>query len=123
MIISYATEITSVFLIDEVWTSTSHYVTIPQLSDIVVKAPPTHSSIVLNSLSYSIEDISCLVYLSVVFSVYETFHTKSLHKASNIYKLAKPESQRKQKQRDQHETKLLLQDSQLCGSYHAVYKR
>ena len=65
-----ATEITLVILVDEVWTSTSHYVTIPQLSDIVMKASPTHSSIVSNSLSSSIEDLSCLVYLSVVFSVY-----------------------------------------------------
>lgn len=65
-----ATEITLVILVDEVWTSTSHYVTIPQLSDIVVKASTTHSSIVSNSLSSSIEDLSCLVYLSVAFSVY-----------------------------------------------------
>ncbi|KAG2262001.1 hypothetical protein Bca52824_069080 [Brassica carinata] len=61
-----AIEITSVFLVDEVWTSTSHYVTILQLSDFVVKATLTHSSTVSNSLSSSIEDLSYLVYLCVV---------------------------------------------------------
>ena len=65
-----ATESISVSLVDEVWTSTSHYVTIILLSDVVVKAPSTHSSIVLNSLSSSVEDLSCLVYLCVVFSAY-----------------------------------------------------
>nr|VDD48485.1 unnamed protein product [Brassica oleracea] len=65
-----ATESISVSLVDEVWTSTSHYVTIIQLSDVVVKALSTHSSIVLNSLSSSVEDLSCLVYLCVVFSAY-----------------------------------------------------
>ena len=49
-----ATESISVSLVDEVWTSTSHYVTIILLSDVVVKAPSTHSSIVLNSLSSSV---------------------------------------------------------------------
>uniref|UniRef100_A0A0D3AHT7 Uncharacterized protein n=1 Tax=Brassica oleracea var. oleracea TaxID=109376 RepID=A0A0D3AHT7_BRAOL len=63
-----ATESISVSLVDEVRTSTSHYVTIILLSDVVVKAPSTHSSIVLNSLSSSVEDLSCLVY--VVFSTY-----------------------------------------------------
>ncbi|KAL0693993.1 hypothetical protein Bca4012_061173 [Brassica carinata] len=43
-----AIENTSVFLVDEVWISTSYYVTILQLTDFVVKAPPTHSSIVSN---------------------------------------------------------------------------
>ncbi|CAN6867110.1 unnamed protein product [Brassica oleracea] len=37
-----AIEITSFFLVDEVWTSTSLYVTIIQLSDFVVKATSTH---------------------------------------------------------------------------------
>ncbi|KAL0740802.1 hypothetical protein Bca4012_082315 [Brassica carinata] len=55
-----AIEITSVFLVDEVWTSTSHYVTILQLSDFVVKATLTHSSTVSNSLLSSIEDLSYL---------------------------------------------------------------
>uniref|UniRef100_A0A0D3EI26 Uncharacterized protein n=1 Tax=Brassica oleracea var. oleracea TaxID=109376 RepID=A0A0D3EI26_BRAOL len=65
-----AIEITSVFLVDEVWTSTSLYVTIIQLSDFVVKATSTYSSTVSNSLSSSIEDLSCLVYLCVVCYVY-----------------------------------------------------
>ncbi|CAN7115922.1 unnamed protein product [Brassica rapa subsp. narinosa] len=61
-----AIETTLVFLVDEDWTSTSYYVTIPQLYDFVVKAPPTHLSIVSNPLSSSIEDLSCLVYLCFV---------------------------------------------------------
>ncbi|KAF3581929.1 hypothetical protein DY000_02028894 [Brassica cretica] len=65
-----ANEITSIFLVDEVWTLTSHYVTILPLFDFVVKVPSTHSSTVLNSLSSSIEDLSCLVYLCVVCYVY-----------------------------------------------------
>ncbi|KAL0752766.1 hypothetical protein Bca101_090433 [Brassica carinata] len=40
-----ASKITSVIFVDEVRTSTSHYVTILKLFDFVVKAPPTHSSI------------------------------------------------------------------------------
>ncbi|KAF2542395.1 hypothetical protein F2Q68_00031704 [Brassica cretica] len=65
-----ANEITSIFLVDEVWTLTLHYVTILPLFDFVVKVPSTHSSTVLNSLSSSIEDLSCLVYLCVVCYVY-----------------------------------------------------
>nr|AAZ67609.1 80A08_24 [Brassica rapa subsp. pekinensis] len=65
-----AIEITSVFLVDEIWTLTSHYVTIPPLFDFVGKFPSTHSSTVLNSLSSSIEDLSCLVYLCIVCYVY-----------------------------------------------------
>ncbi|KAL0643989.1 hypothetical protein Bca4012_042279 [Brassica carinata] len=65
-----AIEITSGFLVDEVWTSTSLYVTIIQLFDFVMKATSTHSSTVSNSLSSSIEDLSCLVYLCVVCYVY-----------------------------------------------------
>ncbi|CAN6906272.1 unnamed protein product [Brassica oleracea] len=61
-----AIETTLVFLVDEDWTSTSHYVTIYQLYDFVVKAPPTHLSIVSNPLSASIEDLSCLAYLCFV---------------------------------------------------------
>ncbi|KAF3560835.1 hypothetical protein DY000_02018964 [Brassica cretica] len=60
-----ANEITSIFLVDEAWNLTSHYVTILPLFDFVVKIPSTHSSTVLNSLSTSIEDLSCLVYLCV----------------------------------------------------------
>ncbi|KAL0705056.1 hypothetical protein Bca4012_071481 [Brassica carinata] len=60
-----ATETTSVVLVDEVWTSTSHHVTILQLSDFVVKAHSTHSSFVSNSLSSSVEDLSFLDYLCV----------------------------------------------------------
>ncbi|KAL0734363.1 hypothetical protein Bca4012_010573 [Brassica carinata] len=59
-----AIEIASVVFVDEIWTSTSLFVTIFLLSDVVVKAPPTHSSIVLNPLSSSLEDLSCLTYLS-----------------------------------------------------------
>ena len=62
---------TSVVLVDEVWTSTSHYVTILQLSDFVVKAHSTHSSFVSNSLSSSIEDLSFLDYLCVVCYAYD----------------------------------------------------
>ncbi|KAJ4872335.1 Uncharacterized protein Rs2_46001 [Raphanus sativus] len=62
--------ITLVFLVDEVWISTSHYVTILQLSDFIVKATSTHSSTVSNSLSSSVEDLSCLVYICVVCYVY-----------------------------------------------------
>ncbi|CAN6878493.1 unnamed protein product, partial [Brassica oleracea] len=66
-----ATESTSVVLVDEVWTSTSHYVTILQLSDFVVKAHSTHSSFVSNSLSSSVEDLSFLDYLCVVCYAYD----------------------------------------------------
>ncbi|KAL0803025.1 hypothetical protein Bca101_058201 [Brassica carinata] len=65
-----AIEITSVVLVDEIWTSTSRYVIIFQLSDFVVKASSTHSSIVLNPLSSSVEDLSCLAYLCFVCYVY-----------------------------------------------------
>uniref|UniRef100_A0A0D3BXE3 Uncharacterized protein n=1 Tax=Brassica oleracea var. oleracea TaxID=109376 RepID=A0A0D3BXE3_BRAOL len=65
-----AIEITLVVLVDEVWTSTSHYVTILQLFDFVVKALPTHSSTVSNSLSSSVEDLSYLAYLCVVCYAY-----------------------------------------------------
>lgn len=57
-----AIKITSVILVDEIWISTSLYMTILQLSDEIVKVPPTHSSIVSNSLSYLVEDLSCLAY-------------------------------------------------------------
>ncbi|CAN7043180.1 unnamed protein product [Brassica oleracea var. botrytis] len=66
-----ATETTSVVLVDEVWTSTSHHVTILQLSDFVVKAHSTHSSFVSNSLSSSVEDLSFLDYLCVVCYAYD----------------------------------------------------
>ncbi|CDY21002.1 BnaA08g25230D [Brassica napus] len=65
-----ANETTSVVFVDEVWTSTSLYVTIFQSSDFVVKVPSTHSSIVLNSLSSSVEDLSCLAYIYVVVYAY-----------------------------------------------------
>lgn len=63
-------EITSAVFVDETWTSTSHYVTIHWLSDFVVKALSTHSSIVLNPLSSSVEDLSYLAYLCFVCYVY-----------------------------------------------------
>uniref|UniRef100_A0A0D3DYK2 P-type Ca(2+) transporter n=1 Tax=Brassica oleracea var. oleracea TaxID=109376 RepID=A0A0D3DYK2_BRAOL len=49
-----ANETTSIFLVDEAWTLTSHYVTILPLFDFVVKVPSTHSSTVLNSLSSNV---------------------------------------------------------------------
>ncbi|KAH0868767.1 LOW QUALITY PROTEIN: hypothetical protein HID58_075789 [Brassica napus] len=55
-----AIETTLVVFVDEVRTSTSLY-----SSDFVVKVPSTHSSIVLNSLSSSVEDLSCLAYIYV----------------------------------------------------------
>ncbi|KAJ0236536.1 hypothetical protein HA466_0258240 [Hirschfeldia incana] len=64
-----AIETTSVFLVGEDCLSTS-LVTMSQLSDFVVKAYPTHSSIVSNSLSSSVEDLSCLAYLYVAFYAY-----------------------------------------------------
>ncbi|KAJ0244744.1 hypothetical protein HA466_0183010 [Hirschfeldia incana] len=64
-----AIETTSVFLVGEDCLSTS-LVTMSQLSDFVVKADPTHSSIVSNSLSSSVEDLSCLAYLYVAFYAY-----------------------------------------------------
>ncbi|CDY12716.1 BnaC04g29250D [Brassica napus] len=60
-----ASKITSVIFVDGVWTSTSHYVTILKLFDFVVKAHPTHSSIVSNSLSSPCEDLSYLAYVYV----------------------------------------------------------
>ncbi|KAL0848363.1 hypothetical protein Bca101_021610 [Brassica carinata] len=60
-----AIEITSVFLAGESCPSTS-LVTISQLSDFVVKALQTHSSVVLNPLSFSYEDLSCLISLLLV---------------------------------------------------------
>ena len=64
-----AIKTTSVFLVGENCLSTS-LVTISKLSDFVVKASPTHSSIVSNSLSSSVEDLSRLAYLFVAFYVY-----------------------------------------------------
>ncbi|WZY76519.1 hypothetical protein YC2023_022903 [Brassica napus] len=52
-----AIKTTSVFLIGENCLSTS-LVTISKLYDFVVKVSPTHSSIVSNSLSSSVEDLS-----------------------------------------------------------------
>ncbi|KAG2325255.1 hypothetical protein Bca52824_007983 [Brassica carinata] len=65
-----AIETTSVVLVDEVLTSTSHYVTILQLSEFVVKALLTHSSTVSNLLLSSVEDLSYLAYLCVVCYAY-----------------------------------------------------
>ncbi|KAF3539659.1 hypothetical protein F2Q69_00024664 [Brassica cretica] len=64
-----AIETTSVFLVGENCLSTA-LVTISKLSDFVVKSSPTHSSIVSNSLSSSVEDLSRLAYLFVAFYVY-----------------------------------------------------
>ncbi|KAJ4884212.1 Uncharacterized protein Rs2_34305 [Raphanus sativus] len=65
-----AIEITPVFLVGEECLSTS-LVTISRLSDFVVEALSTHSNLVLNSLSTSYEDLSCLFLLT--FVVYELF--------------------------------------------------
>ncbi|KAL0664964.1 hypothetical protein Bca4012_101802 [Brassica carinata] len=65
-----AIETTLVFLVGEDCLSTS-LVTISQLSDFVVKASSTHSSLALNSLSTSYEDLSCLVLFAIV--VHELF--------------------------------------------------
>ncbi|KAF3571669.1 hypothetical protein F2Q69_00062673 [Brassica cretica] len=81
-----AAENTLVFLVDKIWTSTSLYVTILQLSDFVGNALPTHSSIVSNSLSTSIEDLYFLCYLAVDIPV--AFFLKHLDK-SNKGKTAK----------------------------------
>lgn len=62
-------EITLVVFVDGVWTPTS-LVTILQLYDFIVKAFSTHSSIVLSSLSSSIEDLYYLAYLYVVVYAY-----------------------------------------------------
>ncbi|KAG2318557.1 hypothetical protein Bca52824_011770 [Brassica carinata] len=56
------------FLIHEGWFSTSLYVTISMLSDSVVNATSTHSSSVSNPLSSSIEELSCLFYIVVVYA-------------------------------------------------------
>ncbi|KAG2279648.1 hypothetical protein Bca52824_050868 [Brassica carinata] len=64
-----AIETTSVFLVGENCLSTS-LVTISKLSDFVVKASPAHSSIVSNSLSSSVDDLSRLAYLFVAFYAY-----------------------------------------------------
>ncbi|XP_033142329.1 uncharacterized protein LOC103859479 isoform X1 [Brassica rapa] len=62
-----AIETTLVLLVGEGCLSTS-LVTISQRSDFVVKALSTHSILVLNSLSTSYEDLSCLVlFASVVY--------------------------------------------------------
>ncbi|KAF3486134.1 hypothetical protein F2Q69_00054896 [Brassica cretica] len=42
----------------------------PLPMDFVVKVPSTHSSIVLNSLLSSVEDLSCLAYICVVVYAY-----------------------------------------------------
>ncbi|KAH0907452.1 hypothetical protein HID58_039279 [Brassica napus] len=60
-----AIETTSVFLVGEDCLSTS-LVTISQLSDFVVEALSTHSNLVLNSLSTSYEDLSCLFLIVIV---------------------------------------------------------
>ncbi|KAJ4905099.1 Uncharacterized protein Rs2_19050 [Raphanus sativus] len=66
-----AIENTSVLLVGESWFSTSqHKVTKSQLFDFVVHAPSTHSSLVLNSLSSSDEELSCLILIATVAYVY-----------------------------------------------------
>ncbi|KAF8103144.1 hypothetical protein N665_0188s0097 [Sinapis alba] len=51
------------------WLLTSLYVIIFLLSDFVVKANSTHSSFVLDSVSSSFEELSCLVYIIVVYGL------------------------------------------------------
>lgn len=66
-----AIETTSFLLVGEGWFSTSQdKVTKSQLSDIVVHASPTHSDVVLNSLSSSYEELSCLILIAIVAYVY-----------------------------------------------------
>ena len=66
-----AIETTSVSLVGEGWLSTSqHKVTKSQLLDLVLHASSTHSSFVLNSLSSSDEELSCLILIDVVTYVY-----------------------------------------------------
>ncbi|XP_033136791.1 uncharacterized protein LOC117128469 [Brassica rapa] len=65
-----AIETTSVSLVGEGWLSTSqHKVTKSQLSDRVLHASSTHSSFVLNSLSSSDEELSCLINLNCCCSL------------------------------------------------------
>ncbi|KAL0885354.1 hypothetical protein Bca101_009336 [Brassica carinata] len=64
-----AIKITSIFFVGEDCFSTS-LVTISQLSDFVVKAFPTHSNIISNSISSWVEDLSRLGYLYVAFYAY-----------------------------------------------------
>ncbi|KAH0901193.1 hypothetical protein HID58_040696 [Brassica napus] len=65
-----AIEITSVLLVGGGCSSTS-LVTISQLFDFVVKALQTHSSIVLSPLSFSYEDLSCLIsFILVVYCLF-----------------------------------------------------
>ncbi|WZY77679.1 hypothetical protein YC2023_024063 [Brassica napus] len=60
-----AIENTPVFLVGEDCLSTS-LVTISQLFDFVVEALSTHSNLVLNLLSTSYEDLSCLFLLAII---------------------------------------------------------
>ncbi|CAG7883995.1 unnamed protein product, partial [Brassica rapa] len=63
-----ATDFVSTIFRGADWVLTSPlYVTISQLSDFVVKALSTHSSFVLNSLSSSHEELSCLSTCVIVF--------------------------------------------------------
>ncbi|CAN6858806.1 unnamed protein product [Brassica oleracea] len=55
------------FLVYESWSSTSLYVIISTPSDFAVKATPTHSNFVSKPLSSSFEELSCLVYIVVVY--------------------------------------------------------
>ncbi|KAG2318159.1 hypothetical protein Bca52824_021281 [Brassica carinata] len=65
-----AIEITLVLFVGGGCPSTS-LVTISQLSDFVMKVLQTHSSIVLNPLSFSYEDLSCLIsFLIVVYCLF-----------------------------------------------------
>ncbi|KAF8109280.1 hypothetical protein N665_0098s0008 [Sinapis alba] len=64
-----AIETTSVFLVGEGWLSMS-LVTKSQPSDFVVKALSTHLRSILNSLSTSYEELSCLIFLAVIAYVW-----------------------------------------------------
>ncbi|KAF8097240.1 hypothetical protein N665_0292s0019 [Sinapis alba] len=64
-----ATEFVSTIFRGVDWLLTSLYVIIFLLSDFVVKAISTHSSFVLDSLSSSFEELSCLAYIIVVYGL------------------------------------------------------
>ncbi|KAF8118374.1 hypothetical protein N665_0005s0139 [Sinapis alba] len=63
-------KITFVVLVGEGWLSTSHYVTILQLTDFVWKVHLTYSSFVLYLLSPSEEDLSVLSLSTIVLYVF-----------------------------------------------------
>ncbi|KAH0918047.1 hypothetical protein HID58_025707 [Brassica napus] len=80
-----AIETTLVFLVDEDWTSTSYYVTIPQLYDFVVKAPPTHLSIRLSDHFTSFFS----PYVEINFPELQGLQFNQAYSAINAYLVSK----------------------------------